>query len=115
MGGREWLDFDDVEWDEPGDLRGNLEQIAAAGLTPEEVEDVLYAPDPDADTSDETGRPVVFGTTSTGKYIIVVHDRTEESHVTVIRPVTAYEADPPLRRRTRCNMGASATGSDGRR
>ena len=64
MGGRELLDFDYVEWDDTGDLQGNLEHIAAAGLTPEEVEEVLYAPDPDADTSDETGRPVVFGTTS---------------------------------------------------
>jgi uncharacterized DUF497 family protein len=96
MRGRELLDFDYVEWDDPGDLRGNLEHIAAAGLTPEEVEDVLYAPDPDADTSDGTGRPVVFGTTSTGKYIIVVYDRTEENNVVVIRPVTAYEVDPPL-------------------
>jgi hypothetical protein len=96
MGGREVLDFDYVEWDEPEDPNGNLAHIAAAGLTPEEVEDVLTAPDPDADSSNRTGRPVVFGTTSTGKYIIVVYERTEENRVAVIRPITAYEVDPPL-------------------
>lgn len=89
------LDFDYVEWDEEGDVRGNAWHVAAAGLTPDEVEDVLYSPDAHADWSDTTGRPVVFGTTGTGKYIIVVYIRSEENQVVVIRPVTAYEVDPP--------------------
>jgi hypothetical protein len=42
------------------------------------------------------GRPAVFGTTGTGKYILVVYDQSEENNVVVIRPVTAYEVDPPL-------------------
>ncbi len=90
------LEFDYVEWDEPDDANGSVAHIAAAGLTPEDVEDVLYAPDPDTDTSDSTGRPVVFGTTSTGKYIIVVYERSEGNKVVVIRPITAYEVDPPF-------------------
>lgn len=90
------LDFDYIEWDEPDDPRGNVWHIAAAGLTPDEVEGVLYSPDPDADTSDSSGRPVAFGTTATGKYIMVVYERDEENHVVVIRPVTAFEVDPPL-------------------
>ena len=89
------LDFDYVEWDEPDDPHGNVSHIAAAGVTPEEVEDVLSAPDPDADISDSSGHPVVFGTTSTGKYIIVLYERTEENYVIVIRPLTAYEVEPP--------------------
>jgi uncharacterized DUF497 family protein len=96
MGERELLDFDYIEWDEQDDPRGNVGHLAAAGLTPEEVEDVLYAPDPDSDTSDTTVRLVVFGTTSTRKYIIVVYERTEENNVVVIRPITAYEVNPPL-------------------
>jgi uncharacterized DUF497 family protein len=95
MGDRELLDFDYVEWDEPDDAGGNVGHIAAAGLTPEEVEDVLYAPDHVTDTSESTGRPVVFGTTGSGKSIIVVYELTEESGVVVIRPVTAYEVDLP--------------------
>jgi hypothetical protein len=89
------LDFDYVEWDDADDPGGNVQHIAAADLTPEEVEDVLYSPDPDADTSDSTGLPAVFGTTGTGKYIIVVYERTEEGGVIVVRPKTAYEVVPP--------------------
>jgi hypothetical protein len=89
------LDFDYIDWDDEDDIDGNVQHIAAAGLTPEEVEDVLRSPDPDADTSDSTGNPVVFGGTSTGKYIIVVYDRSKEGGVIVIRPRTAYEVDRP--------------------
>jgi hypothetical protein len=90
------LDFDYIEWDEPDDPVGNVVHIAASGLTPEEVEDILYGSDSDSDTSGSTGRPAVFGTTGTGKYILVVYERTEENNVVVIRPITAYEVDPPL-------------------
>ena len=90
------LDFDYVEWDESDDPDGNMEHMAASGLTPEEVEDVLYSPDPDRDASDSTGRPVVFGNTKTGKYILVVYEQTRENKVVVIRPITAYEVDQPL-------------------
>jgi hypothetical protein len=89
------LDFDFIEWDDEGDPRGNVRHITAAGLMPGEVEEILYSPDPDTDTSDSTGRPAVFGTTSTGKYIIVVYTRDEENGVVVIRPVTAFEVPPP--------------------
>jgi hypothetical protein len=89
------IDFDYVEWDDADDPRGNLQHIAAADLTQDEVENVLYSPDADTDTSDSTGLPAVFGTTGTGKYIIVVYKRTEDGGVIVIRPVTAYEVDPP--------------------
>jgi hypothetical protein len=89
------IDFDYVEWDDEDDPRGNLQHIAAADLTPDEVEDVLGSPDVDTDVSDRTGRLAAFGTTRTGKYIIVVYERTEDGGVVVIRPVTAYEVDPP--------------------
>jgi uncharacterized DUF497 family protein len=96
MGDRALLDFDYIEWDDPDDPTGNVSHIEAAGLTRDDVEDVLCSPDPDADTSDSTGRPVVFGETRDGKSIIVVYRRTEENRVIVIRPITAYEVDPPL-------------------
>lgn len=89
------LHFDYVEWDDPDDPLGNVWHIAAAGLTPEDVEDVLSSPDASAAVSRTTGRPVVFGTTRSGLYVIVVYERTEEHGVVVIRPVTAYEVDPP--------------------
>ena len=89
------LDFDVIEWDDEDDLRGNVEHIAAAGLTPAEVEAVLRSADPDTGTSDSSGRPVIFGTTGSGKYILVIYTRSEENGVAVVRPVTAYEVGPP--------------------
>jgi hypothetical protein len=67
------LDFDYIEWDEEEYPSGNVQHIGAAGLSPDEVEDVLYSPDPGAATSDSSGRPIIFGTTRTGKYIVVVY------------------------------------------
>jgi hypothetical protein len=58
-GGSEMLDFDYVDWDDDDvpDPENNVGHIAAAGLTPEEVNEVLYSPDPDTDTSDSSGVP----------------------------------------------------------
>jgi hypothetical protein len=95
MESRTMLDFDYVDWDDEDDLAGNSWHIAAAGLTPVEVEEVLRSPDADPDTSDSSGRPAVFGYTINGKYLIVVYDRSEENRVIVIRPRTAFEVDPP--------------------
>jgi hypothetical protein len=89
------LDFDFIDWDDEDDPAGNVWHIAAAGLTPEEVEDVLRSPDPDSSASRSSGRPSVFGWTHTRKYIIVVYEVTAQGGVTVIRPWTAYEVPPP--------------------
>jgi len=44
------IDFDLIAWDDEDDPRGNVEHIAANGLTIEEVEQVLY---------DHANRPTV--------------------------------------------------------
>jgi hypothetical protein len=89
------LDFDFIEWDEP-DAEGfsNVRHIEAAGLTPEDVEDVLYSPDAQPDTSEGSGRPAVFGWTGDGRRIIVVSRLDEEGGVRVLYPITAYEVPP---------------------
>ena len=91
------LDFDYIDWDDDDvpDAENNVRHIAAAGLTPQEVNEILYSPDPDTDTSDSSGHPAVFGWTSTGRYIIVVYELDEESGIVVIRPKTAYDVPPP--------------------
>jgi hypothetical protein len=87
------IDFDFIDWDDgPG---GNVEHIDAAGLTPEEVEEVLDDPRSTPDTSRSSGLPAVFGWTSTGKYIIVVYRLDTSGGVTVLTPVTAYEVPEP--------------------
>jgi hypothetical protein len=81
-----------VIWDdEPG---GNVEHVAANGLTPDEVDEVLLDDSIPTSHSASTGRPCKFGHTSTGKYIIVIWDELSDDP-RMIYPVTAYEAPEP--------------------
>jgi hypothetical protein len=66
------IDFDLIAWDDEDDPRGNVQHIAANGLTIDEVEEVLYDPANRPTISRSSGRPAVFGETDTGKEIIVV-------------------------------------------
>jgi hypothetical protein len=84
-----------VDWDEPSDPDGNTAHIAEHDLTPEEVESVLRNPDAPHDTSGSTGRPSVFGTTFTGRFIIVVYEVLNSDDPLIIRPVTAYDVPEP--------------------
>ena len=45
--------------------------------------------------SHTSGRPTADEPTSWGRYIRVVYEVTDEGGVTVLRPVTAYDIDPP--------------------
>ena len=67
--------------------------VTQGRFTKEEVEEVLENPT-DADVSRSSGRPVVFGETSTGRHLMVVY---EEIDPDTVYPVTAY--DVPRRRR----------------
>lgn len=53
----------------------------------EEVEEVLEAAE-DADVSRSSGRPVVFGATSTGRHLIVVYEEVDSD---TVYPITAYD------------------------
>ena len=88
------IDFDLIAWDDEDDPRGNVQHIAANGLTIEEVEQVLYDPANRPTISRSSGRPAVFGETATGKEVLVVYEVLETEPVTVIRPITAYEHLP---------------------
>jgi uncharacterized DUF497 family protein len=80
------MSFLTVIWDDSEG--GNVEHVAAHGLTPEEVDDVLHDPDSTFDVSTSTGRPVAFGFTRTGRHIMVAF---EEIDAMTIYPITAYE------------------------
>lgn len=81
-----------VIWDEePG---GNVDHVAENGLTPDEVDEVLLDETLSTAFSNSTGRPCKFGSTSTGKYIIVVWGEVNEEP-RMIYPVTAYEVTEP--------------------
>ncbi|MFN0054867.1 MAG: hypothetical protein ACKV0T_22065 [Planctomycetales bacterium] len=68
-----------------------IEYIGQHGVTPEEFEEVVL----DAKTvrrSRSSNRPIVFGPTSTGKFLACVFEYTGADK-TEILPVTAYEID----------------------
>jgi len=84
-----------VDWDDPTDPDGNVAHIAEHGLTPEEVESVLLDPNATHDVSGSTGRPVAFGTTTTGRFIAVVYDVLNLDDPLIVRPITAYDVPEP--------------------
>ncbi len=81
------MPYYELVWnDEPG---GNVEHIAEHGLTPDDVEEVLFGP-VDRDVSRSSGLPIVFGFTPDGRYVLVVYEQLDD---VTIYPVTAYEVE----------------------
>lgn len=81
------MPYDSVFWDLDDDPEGNVHHCAEHGITKEEVEEVIENAI-DSDVSRSSGRPVVFGETRTGKYLMVVFEEIDSD---TIYPVTAYE------------------------
>ena len=80
-----------IDWDEPDDESGNTAHIAEHDLTADEVESVFFDENIMFDLSDSSGRPIGFGTTSTGRFIAVVFEIQNLADPLIIRPITAYE------------------------
>jgi len=81
-------------WDLEEDPEGNSQHIAEHGVTVEEAEEVVRNQYEAAVASRRSGRPTVFGWTSTGKHLAVVFEVVDEERPQVY-VVTAYEAPPP--------------------
>lgn len=88
------MPFDTILWDLDDDPDGNVQHCADHGVTKEEVEEVLENAT-DVDISRSSGRPVLFGDTSTGRHLMVVYDEID-THTAY--PVTAYEVSRRHRR-----------------
>jgi uncharacterized DUF497 family protein len=84
-----------IDWDEAKDQGSNTAHIAEHGLTPEEVESTLFDENTTFDLSDSSGRPIAFGTTSTGRFILIVFEVLNAGDPLVIRPITAYDVPEP--------------------
>jgi len=76
-------------WDLEDDPRGNVTHISEHDLSKEDVEFVVCHPTKTG-TSRSSGRPLVYGYTEWGAYIVVVY---EEVDVDVVYPVTAFELE----------------------
>jgi len=78
------MPYHDILWNE--EPAGNVKHIAEHGLTPEDVEEVVFNPVA-SDESQSSGLPILYGFTSDGRYVLVVYETIDE---TTIYPVTAY-------------------------
>src|SRR5437763_16175408 len=87
--------FDAILWDLDDDPDGNVQHCAEHGVTKEEVEEVFQNAT-DADITRSSGRPVVFGDTSTGPHLLVVYDEIDAA---TVYPVSAYDVQLSLRPR----------------
>ena len=87
-----------ILWDLDDEDDGNVQHIAEHGVSVEEAEEVLLDDGNEVFTSRSSGYPIVFGYTSTGRYLAVVFEHVDEDPLT-LRPITAYDA--PERRRRR--------------
>lgn len=68
-----------------------IEYIAQHGVTVEEFEEeVLFARE--VGRSRSSGRPIVFGATSTGKFLACVFEYLSDDKYEIV-PVTAFEPD----------------------
>jgi hypothetical protein len=81
------MPFDSVIWDLDDDPDGNVHHCAEHDVTKDEVEEVLENTS-DADISRSSGRPVVFGDTSTGRHLMVVFEEVDGD---TVYPATAFE------------------------
>jgi uncharacterized DUF497 family protein len=61
------------------DEDGNVAHIAEHGLTPEDGNAVMMAPD-ETGVSRSSGRPIAFGYTPDGRYICVVYEEIGPVH-----------------------------------
>jgi uncharacterized DUF497 family protein len=87
------MPYTSIIWDLDDDPDGNVQHCAQHGVTKEEIEEVFDNPT-DQDVSQSSGRPVIFGDTSSGRHLMVVYDQIDED---TVYPVTAY--DVPRRQR----------------
>lgn len=87
-----------ILWDLEDDPDGNVQHIAANGVSLQEYVEVFCGNYQQATISRESGRPIAFGWTSTGKHIAVVWHEVQAEDPWIIRPVTAFET-PPKRRK----------------
>lgn len=88
--------FSSILWDRPDDPKGNVQHIARHHLTMDDVEYVFDHPTSIGTSTSPPYRPVVFGETRSGRYIIVVYVVMNAS---TVRPVTAFDVRRPKRQR----------------
>ncbi len=80
-------------WDLDDDPDGNVQHLAEHGVTIDEVQEVIDNPW-GTDSSRSSDRPILFGWTSTGRFLAIVYENVEHNPQRIY-VVTAFEANPP--------------------
>ena len=83
-----------IIWDLEDDPDGNVQHIAEHGVTPDEVEEVLFNSLGNTVISRTSSNNVTFGYTDDGRYLAVVWEHVQDDPLTIM-PVTAYDAPEP--------------------
>jgi hypothetical protein len=78
------MPWKDIIWNDEDD--GNVDHIAANGLSIEDVEFVVSSAQ-EHGKSRSSGRPILFGYTEFGDYVCVVYEAIDDI---TIYPITAY-------------------------
>lgn len=81
------MTIDSIRWDLDDDPNGNVHYCVQHGVTKIEVEEVFQNVQ-DTDVSRSSGRPVVFGDTTSGRHLMVVYEKVDAA--TIYR-ITAYD------------------------
>ena len=81
------MTINSILWDLDDDPNGNVHHCAQHGVTKIEVEEVFQNVQ-DTDVSRSSGRPVVFGDTTSGRHLMVVYEKVDAA---TIYPITAYD------------------------
>jgi hypothetical protein len=82
--------FQSILWDLDDEPEGNVVHCLAHGVTKQEVEEVVQDPRSRPGVSRTSGKPALFGDTSTGRHLIVVYEQVDDD---TIYPITAYDVD----------------------
>jgi hypothetical protein len=83
------MGYTTIIWDLDDDPDGNVQHMAEHELTKEEVEDAFADPE-GRGVSRSSGLPIIFGTTSTGRFIAVVFHEIDKD---TAKPVTAFDIE----------------------
>lgn len=84
-----------IIWDLEDESQGNVQHLREHDVSIDEAEEVLLDRRSIRAVSRSSGLPTAFGSTSTGRYLAVVYELVDDDPLT-FRPVTAYDAPPPV-------------------
>lgn len=87
-----------VVWDLDDEPDGNVQHVAEHGVSPGEVEEVIYGSLSNTTVSKSSTNRITFGYTDDGRYLAVVWEHVQDDPLTIY-PLTAYDAPEPKRRR----------------